>query len=301
MKRDGCETPGAVELVDKRGETWWLPTICKTWKCRGCVPKLLALVMARTVYGMECLGPCLFITVTYRMKRSSDLKNAGSVGADLKKLWRILGQRKRWQDKAYFKVPELTKQGQVHVHMIVGGVNPNLMNGQSGKPSCRKRNEKYLSWVERKCYGGCLQHEVSEVWRAVTGDSFVVDVSQVRSRRHTASYVTNYIKKGFTKRGELEARGFKRRYAFSENWPSMGRMQLVGTLDKEWTRVTRVPAHYLHSAYPEVHDYIREGGDTATLPRAGENVVEHVFGKAETNKIKRALKKVKVNDDNATV
>lgn len=298
--KQACPRSGAVELVTLEGDSYWLPTICKTWGCNVCRKKLLALVQARMQYGMERLGDCLFITVTYVMHQESDLRDALSVLEDLKTLWRTLRKKGRWQDASYVRVPELTQRGQVHVHMIVGNVK--------GNPSCRKRKEPLKTWKARKCTAvglrgseECLQHELSSVWLQVTGTAFVVDVSKVRSGPRTAAYVTAYIEKDFSGHEVLASRGFKRRYAFSRNWPSMGRMQLALTRDKKWQRVTMVPTKYLRMVYPEINSYVVKGGDTGVLEQVGENVVTHVFGDPETNRLKRAMKKIGAENGTTTL
>lgn len=290
-----CPSRGAVELITRDGEIYWLPTICKTWKCLACQPKLMALIQARIRYGMVTLGPCLFITVTYVMRRESDLRDASSVHADLKSLWRTLGKTTRWKNVSYVRVPELTKKGQVHVHMIVGNVK--------GTATCRRGTKEPLkTWKGRECNDleTCIQHQLSRVWDEITGGSFVVDVSKVRSGSRTASYITGYIRKDFIGHQELEARGFRRRYAFSRNWPSLGHMELANTRDGEWRKVNRVPIRYLNHAYPEISDYILKGGDSGILESVGENVVTHIFGDPEINRLKRAVKHVRRMPDGKT-
>lgn len=297
--RVSCSSSGVVKLVDGDGEIYWLPTICKTWKCSTCQRKLLALIQARMQYGMERLGRCLFITVTYVMDGDASLRYAESVASDLKELWKALKKRERWRKLAYVRVPELTRKGQVHVHMIVGGV-------PTGTPSCRRKKEPLKEWKERGCsvrpVGGlCLQHEVSGVWLGITGDAFVVDVSVVRSGPKTASYITGYIRKDFIGHKALEARGFTRRYAFSRNWPSCGRMELAKTLGDEWKSVTQYPRHYVKRVMPDVQTHVTKGGDVDRLEKVGKNVVHEVFGDPEVSRMKRAMKQVKEIDDGTTV
>ena len=128
----------------------------------------------------------------------------------------------------------------------------------------------------------------------MTGDSFVVDASVVRSDVKTASYLTSYVGKGFADHVELQALGFGRRYAFSRNWPSVARMQLAATLDDEWVQIVKYQRRELRILDSEIVDLINRGGDS--VGHVGVNITELVFGRHEVRDVKRAMKKVKYAD-----
>lgn len=279
-----CPSTGAVRLKTKRGDEFWLPTTCKMWQCRICRKALAAYIKARIIYGLTHSMGSLFITITYVMDGPESLRDAPSVARDLNNLWKKLKKRSRWKNLSYVKVPEVTAQGQVHLHVIATNVD-------FGKASCRKYGELMTEMKDRGCKTQCVQHELMELWEEITGDSWVVDASQVRSAERSASYVTKYVVKGFHDRQALEALGFKRRYAISRTWPSVGRMRLAFSEQPGWHQIDLVPGKFLGRLEPQTRELVLGGGDI--VPRIGENVVDLVFGAVETRKLKAALRKVK--------
>ncbi len=279
-----CANAGAVELVPMKGESSWLPTVCKTWGCPACQKSLLAYVKARIIYGLTRTTGSLFITITYVMGGPQDLRDAQCVASDLRSLWRRLKRTSRWSKSSYVKVPELTERGQVHMHVIVMGTEIEIA-------TCRKNGELLVDMRDRRCKRACAQHELMKAWEEVTGDSFVVDASRIRDNGGSAGYVTKYLMKAFRQRVDLAARGFKRRYAFSRGWPKVERMQLAETVGVGWRAVNVVPRRYLKWVQPEIYSHVLGGGDS--VGRVGENVCEIVYGKRELGELKRALKKVK--------
>lgn len=281
--RDMCPRAGGVQLTTERGDSFWLPTRCKTWGCNVCRESLASLVKARMIYGLTHSTGSLFITVTYRMGGPATVQTVQSVERDLRSLWRKLRERCRWKRMSYVKVPELTKAGQVHLHLLVTGVEFQVA-------SCRRDGELMRSMKARQCSTGCVQHELMRLWQEVTGDSFIVDASRVRNPAKCAAYVAKYVVKGFHMRYELEALGFKRRFAFSRNWPGVGKMRLAFTDDPGWETVERVELRALRIVDAEVHLLVLEGGDI--VPRLGQDVTEIVYGRRATRELKKAIRRV---------
>jgi len=211
-----------------------VPTTCKTWGCPACNNKVRQLTAMKMMYG--CLstgGPSHFITVTYRKRPGDRTRNAKDVAEDWAALWRRLKELEAWKEAAWLKVPELTKKGQVHLHAIA-------VQARS-KDSCRKRDKDRKAWMQRPCSGRCLEHDLAAAWYDITGDSFVVDCSEIRSVTGTASYVQKYMSKMFPKdRATLKSLGFAKRWTASKDWPRVAPLRLLGTELGAWEFVTRV-------------------------------------------------------------
>lgn len=207
-------------------------TACKKWMCKVCKKKLRALFVMRVIHGCSMLGGFWLITLTYRAKVPSDLRDAASVRGDQRRLLASLKQS-GWTTQ-WLKVIELTKRGQVHLHLI--------FKRQQMLATCRTTRETYVEWFERKCRGNCAAHHLSWLWLRITGDSFVVDVSPGRSAGATGSYLAKYLWKGFGERSELKSRGFTRRWTSSRDFPRLSRMQLRGTLQEAWKWTTMTVA-----------------------------------------------------------
>lgn len=97
---------------------------------------------------------------------------------------------------------------------------------------------------------------MSRIWEEVTGDSFVVDVSRIRSGARSARYCSKYMVKSFRDRESMEALGFKRRWSRSRNWPSGFAMQLRGTAEKRWVRTQILPGADL-TAFPDPKEELK--------------------------------------------
>lgn len=196
----------------------------------------------RTVYGTSRLENLFFTTVTYEMGKR-DQVDAPSASIHLRKLFARLRRREKWKGLAWCRVTELTKKGQVHHHLMIGGV-PGVGRCQQTLIS-RKKN--YKQWYEKDCLleDECLNHELAKTWHQVTGDSYVVDVDKVRSERGLSSYLAKYLDKSMQHWKELNKLGFKRRWNCSRNFPSPGRLRLAGSDsgadDSIWETVSREP------------------------------------------------------------
>ncbi len=115
----------------------------------------------------------------------------------------------------WFKVPELTKAGQVHFHLVVTGIlDTHYRQGScSLKPDWKKLYKK-----RENC--SCIRCYLSLLWESVTTDSYILDVRRVYDQKGAAWYLCKYLRKamyGYV-RDELEARGFIRRYSRSNGY-----------------------------------------------------------------------------------
>ena len=231
-----CERAGFIKLFHG-GHEHVVRTVCKTWRCRSCRPKVLSLVSMRMNYGLLTLGRSYFITLTYHAPLGFSPRTAECVRKDLQRFWYRLRKCRGLSDVAWFKVPELTKRGQIHLHHLVGGPTT------ARKATCRSPQERYRAWMKRTCKVDCLEHQISSLWQGVTSDSFVVDVSVVRDPARCAGYLAKYLSKGFRDRETLEALGFSRRWSCSRGWPGGSKLHYRGT-DEGWSGVILVPWHY---------------------------------------------------------
>lgn len=209
-----------------------VPTSCKTWGCKACRDRVKRYVKMRMAHGISILGRCYLTTVTYAYRGESDLMDVGSVGRDWAAFSRWYQQKNQLRMK-WFRIPELTKKGQVHLHLIVGGIGNRLacckpaVNGNCAHP-------KNYEWAMAECRRECLEHELAKGWYRITGNSWVVDARVVYAPSGAANYLFKYLDKGFDHRQGLEALGFKRRWSCSRDWPAPERSQFVITQSKGW-------------------------------------------------------------------
>lgn len=88
-------------------------------------------------------------------------------------------------------------------------------------------------FMQRDCQ--CIGHELSRVWKDITGDSWVVFAVPVYGSSGAANYLAKYLMKNEMHREELEALGFKRRFSISRKWPGGKRLRLYGTEIGAWS------------------------------------------------------------------
>lgn len=223
-----CPRSGFLRLAHE-DHNHTIRTVCKTWGCKVCAPKVEALVGMRIRYGLETGTHSWFIVLTYRMAYDSMVQGAKSAGRDMAQFWRRV-QCELLEKPAWFRIPELTKKGQIHHHVL-------MLTEEEGTDTCRRKRETYLTWRQNGCRdsdGECVEHMFSRIWEAVTGDSFVVHVSRIKSVARSATYITKYLRKGFNDRGAMEALGYKRRWSRSRNWPGGYALRLAGTEAGAW-------------------------------------------------------------------
>lgn len=247
-----------------------MPTACKTWGCRICQVKRKAMFVMKVASGCSVLERSFFTTITYAMGYGK-AKDAKSVSRDLGRLWEGLRATSSPGSWAWTKVPELTKAGQVHLHLIIGKVGKR-------KAMCEESPKSRKRWVERTCSLNCLAHEIAKAWREITKDSYVVDCSQVRSAGKVANYVAKYLSKGFAERAALDDRGFTNRFSTSRNWPGRTGLGLRGTAEGAWKGVTLLPDrgyYYREAAKTErsTCKWLEPVGDKFALKQLSEALI----------------------------
>lgn len=201
-----CPRQGTV-FLNTAVAPYALNTVCKTWSCNVCVRKKLQEFKDKVEYGASIIGPCWFITLTLRTVGSvrRDAQYVAAIWARFWYLWRLRHPGEK--TPPWLKVIEATKEGQPHLHLIVGSL---------GKLNVKE-----------------IHREWSDLWLKATDDSYVVWVTPVVGISGAGSYLAKYMAKTFKSRRVLEALGFKRRWSSSANWPK-GKVQLVGTKEGLW-------------------------------------------------------------------
>lgn len=205
-------------------------TTCNTWRCKGCRTKVKARVFAMLKHGLSIPGPSWFITITYAMAGEGSVMDAKSVKRDWGLFCRMLRKRPGFTDLAYAKVPELTRRGQVHLHLLLTGVTKR-------EHRCR-RNIRPVGAVIPTCGSKteCMEHALRSAWYEVTGSSWIVDASVIRAKSATCHYVIKYMLKGGS-RDALESLGLTRRFSVSRNWARLVPVRLAGT-EFGWSSTT---------------------------------------------------------------
>lgn len=243
-----CPRGGYIRMTTKSGLVVTTETHCKTWSCISCRESTKRKVINRIRKGISILGECYFITLTLRLGEGETLKDAAFVQQAWRALLKRLSYRhpQLFQTMAWLKVTELTKKGQPHLHLIVGGFG-------------RETDKKELT----ECF--------RDAWLRVTGDSYIVWVVKVTGEKGAAYYLCKYLTKGVMNREDMEARGFKRRWSSSANWPK-GETQLLGTKMNAWETVEFVSKHHYgtESVKREAknsvgHRYLETVGDSHIL------------------------------------
>lgn len=153
-------------------------------------------------------------------------------------------------------MPELTKNGMPHYHLILGAI------GEGEKIACYSKMDFRMARF-RASFGtcGCLSHGLSRDWLRITGDTEIVHAQQIYGAAEAASYVAKYLNKSFNDRTAMEAMGFARRYSSSRGWPAGQRLRLLeskGAGGPGWAR------RDLRNGLLE------EGGEPSLLVRVGD-------------------------------
>ena len=243
-----CPRGGHIWLRNGVDETpLVMETRCKTWRCKGCRDRVLAMVRMKIQYGCSILKHSWLITVTYAAGRGRILKDAECVKKDWTQFLYQLRKRARYRELAWFRVLELTKRKQIHLHLIVGGLG-GIVTSNCEYHYPKPGHTYDARWRVKDC--DCLEHEWSRLWHEVTGDSYVVDARPVLGAAGAASYVGKYLLKAMGDRDEMERRGFKRRYSCSRSWPG-DQLQLKGTVEKRWLEPEWYPKNQLGNEYAE--------------------------------------------------
>lgn len=223
------EGPGLQRLI--------IQTRCKQKGCVPCAPAVRSHVALKAEIGNLIRPFSYFITLTLR-KGTEPPRDARFV----QKAWRQFLQRMKytnewWGETKNLKVIELTKRGQPHLHLMVTGV-------PGGKEAKCKGNRNDKDWVKNGCYrlgAECIHHEVAKAWARVTeklgNESWVIDVSKVRSSKKAGLYISKYVTKGGDDAKRLGALGFKRVWSSSQGFTPDLRIRLRGTVEGKWTKV----------------------------------------------------------------
>lgn len=197
-------------MQSKTGREVTVASTCKTWGCLSCRDRVLNRLKKKIRYGISILGPCWFITLTYKQGEGSQ-RDALSVAKDWKALLsRLQKIHLRYNQMAWIRVIEVTKKGQPHLHLIVGS----------------------LGEVSRTT----LASDWKSAWWTTTGDSFIIDVRPVIGPSGAAKYLVKYLVKGVMHREALLDLGFNRRWSASRNWPK-GEVKLRGSQEDRWGHV----------------------------------------------------------------
>ena len=229
--------------------------------------------MEMVQFGCLTLGRSYAITLTFR-RGSVGLRDAPYV----ERVWRAFCRRfrKKFKFESHLKVLELTKMGQPHFHLIVGGIG-------TIRPHCRRTKLQTVKHLVGNCRldEECLEHVISRMWLDSTRDSPIVYATMVHAPKGLGRYLGKYLTKTFT--GELDAAelGFGRRWSVSRNWPRVPQMQLQGSVDSSWTEVRF--ASGTRMAKWKAEQYLVEMEETGDFVRVGTELAE----KMNDHKIKK--------------
>ncbi len=218
---DECPRKGWVKLWTRNGHHTTMETNCKTWRCRSCRDRLVTRFKLLVETGCSLLPQSALITVTYR----ADVER-GPTAEYVKRDWRALLRRtEQLWEMPWLRVMELTKKDVPHHHLVAGA---------DREVRCYRRFlHKDFTRVFDSC--GCLSHELSRVWYAVTGDSYIVHAMPVSGAAGAASYLAKYLAKThFDSQERLDALGMSRRWSTSRNWPGDKRLRLKRTDEGGW-------------------------------------------------------------------
>lgn len=227
-----CPREGVIWLTHKDGTFIPMPTACRTWKCPPCRNSLISYTKMRMETGCSTRPPSYFITLTNRMLTNRPPVDAEYVKETWARFCRLCRLHPRLKSMKWFRVIELTKKGQPHLHLLMNGIGvwPQI---------CRRPNWNLDRWLSNVC--SCLLHLISRLWhKATKGDTWVTDAREVRSPRGIARYLSKYLVKAFDQRSQMENLGFSRRYNSSARWGGE-RRRMVGTLRDEWTKIQTIP------------------------------------------------------------
>lgn len=263
-----CPRRGYVVLTTKIGTKLAVPTTCKTWGCLGCRDRKRAEIRSKIQYGCYVLGRSWFITLTYRMGEGLQ-RNADTVREDWAKLLRCWSKEERTKKIAWFRVVELTKQSQPHLHLIVA----NLGGLRRGEITAMIRKQ----------------------WLTISGDSYIIKVKPVLTPAGAAYYLTKYLVKGMLHREELERLGFDRRYSASANWPR-GHLGPRGTEEERWYGVQFVNPGYREGI--EIAKLAESSKGHYLLDRVGDEYLQTVERDRRRYAIAKQFKGVLESENN---
>lgn len=262
---DDCPRKGVAYLRANYNEPELrVQTSCKAWSCKSCRDRKLGMVASIMEYGLLVRdSEAYLVSVTYRASGPGSLPvenpvSAEHVNRDWRELVRRLKRLDQFKKMATFRVVELTKRGQPHLHLLWMGIT-----GASFCRTCKPRNEP-KKWLEVTCE--CIQGVLRNTWFSITGDSWIVDVTAIYSNAGAAWYLCKYLRKGMygKVREGLDRLGFARRYAASQNWPRGDKMERRGTVEKRWKgnrfEYGAMKANDVMDAYVRAHPLMEQMG-----------------------------------------
>lgn len=222
-------------------ELYTVKTTCKSWRCNSCRDRKLGMVAGLIQSGLlHREAYLLSVTFVSHLNTNGILENPANADyaeSNFREFLRRWFRSQKFHNPKlqWFKVPELTKKGQIHYHLIVTGIHdPKFKQGSCNlRPNWTKLNRHSCACI--RCY-------LSLLWESVTGDSYIVDVRKVYDKKGASWYLCKYLRKAMYGhvRDELESRGFIRRYSRSHGYTTLRPMQRLGTLHKAWTHTTFV-------------------------------------------------------------
>ncbi len=240
VAQDYCPRAGHVSMrkadPGKKPERYTLETRCKSWRCKPCKRAKISVMSERIRQCCKSAVQPYFVSVTYGISASVEAssfetqeryKTAVVRGAS--KDWKEFCRRYNREYKTklrWMRIPELTKKGMLHFHLVIDG----MPTGRSHR-CATKMGDAFLADVE--C--GCLSHAVSRVWADITG-WFVVDVRPVTNPEGIGTYLGGYLTKMTEKEYEwLASAGMVRRIECSRGFgrlPKLIRPVGIGGYDR---------------------------------------------------------------------
>lgn len=232
-----CDRPGVVIMNCKHGVLNKKAVPCKSWRCRSCSKQKVRQFVGILSIGLLCLDSPVFMTTTWHLDDERTL-DAEYVRRCQEKLVSWIRGR-TGQRPMYCWVREVTKKGQLHIHWIL---SPWMDNDKSRERWHReKAKELGVSLKKAREF-----YPLAEAWRAITKgtlsarsrawekagspESFVVDVSDVRSPAKLATYVAKYMVKDMRRETP-----FGRRFGFSKGWPrKRGEWVSIGAVKEKY-------------------------------------------------------------------
>ena len=202
---------------------------CKRYSCEDCGPgrraRVVRLIRQGVRYGraMHPNAPARLITLTYPLEVPADFNNRAHMIRTSERLRRLVQRlRRSGLELEYGRLPEATKRGRIHLHLITWGdfVPKCTDNGRRarGLPTGRGSGSPCYCRSDRPC----LQ-------RAAWAEGFGwAEVRAVRSVEAAAKYVAKYL----VKQTDLQQwPRYARRFSYSKRFAGG---ETMGSLEQAW-------------------------------------------------------------------
>jgi len=230
-----CPRAGYVSCR-KASRRYVYQTRCKSWRCKPCKKAKVAVMSERIRQACKLATAPYFVSVTYGIPEKWTTltkvpeKYASTVAAGATKDWKEFCRRFQRLHNVklkWLRIPELTKKGMLHWHLIIDG----MPSTKEGHRCATKMGVAFLR--DEQC--GCLTHLISRVWKDVT-TWYVVDCRPVTSSNGMGSYLGGYLTKMTEEHYEwLSANGVTRRIDTSRGFgrlPKLLRPVGIGGYDR---------------------------------------------------------------------